>query len=292
MKKIILLSVLLIFAGQVSAQETQTYLPVFSNDDTKIYFMTHRVIDGDYNDPCYGIMHTIVKKDTIDNFYIGNAGGTFGGYFDRIKISDDNSKMWGYFINYYSGDTVFSQLLMDLNLNIGDEYVYFDDTLTVSDVYEQEGRKHIIFNKIFYNPFPVEEEYWYVNFSWIEGIGPNIYFYGEDWVMAGFNGNELKYKFSEWNSYNYCYTELTQVNNVPKRNMLHIFPSVASDIIHIKVDTDLVNSNCMLIINDMFGRIIKNIDITENVTYINISDLSAGLYIITFNNSIAKFIKK
>ncbi|MBC8172550.1 MAG: T9SS type A sorting domain-containing protein, partial [Chitinophagales bacterium] len=71
-------------------------------------------------------------------------------------------------------------------------------------------------------------------------------------------------------------------------NNINIYPNPAADYIQISnIEQGIMNEE--VFIQNIEGRIIKTIPFSNAI---NISDLSAGIYFISINNSIAKFIKE
>ena len=171
LKTIALIAILSVL--QVNAQETRTFLPLFGEETTRFYYAINACLQPrSFVSVSYSYFD-IVRDMENKNIYL-TRGYSFIHY-SMFEVSEDNSKLWGIHITW-QGDTV-RNLLMDLNLNVGDTF----NGYTVAKVYYEDGRRHIEFEGRIYastdffvcvagNFLCVSD----VSFVFVEGIGPNV----------------------------------------------------------------------------------------------------------------------
>ncbi len=82
-------------------------------------------------------------------------------------------------------------------------------------------------------------------------------------------------------------TEKEQTNNV---NDFKIFPNPSKSILNVSID--MLAGNGILVITDIYGKIIKTKNSSLGLNYINISDLSSGIYFITHKTDLGISTKK
>lgn len=212
MKKIIKFLVMVLFC--FSTIKAQTYSPLFVPDSTE--WSVHVAAFG-FADGWYTITASV--NDSILSFE---------EYNDSFNISQstDYSKAWIY------NDSVGKKLLVyDISLLETDSFKFYtfqnnilDSTyIYVDTIYLENGRKTIEFNKdLSYNPFNINDEFPNWKFKFIEGVGPNNFFY-YPFLFQDYPINVICKTFSEQTIYeiedeNYYYEDCkikTKIKDLP-----------------------------------------------------------------------------
>lgn len=86
----------------------------------------------------------------------------------------------------------------------------------------------------------------------------------------------------------YYYIEPNSVSNFTHNNNLTIYPNPATNQITIKVNENSDNFGTIYIYN-MFGSLIQTEKIHQNLQQLNTSNLSNGIYLITYENNGLKY---
>ena len=68
---------------------------------------------------------------------------------------------------------------------------------------------------------------------------------------------------------------------------INLYPNPANDVVSINTETD-----GMVEILDMAGRMVMNINVVEGENTINVADLESGVYFVRMNGSVVKFVKR
>ena len=293
----------------LNAQE-ESYLPVFGEGTTRFY-AAFEMADGP------GQLFYFECNKNIENEKIYHLNGfSFSVPYRTFEISEDNSKLWGHYT--YIEET-YTDLLMDLNLNIGDDFKGF----TVAKVYHKDGRKHIEFEEeisktvvicVDENNFVFRYE---IPFMFIEGIGPNAFVEYHNvyvpWIYAQYRDGELEYGFdgylpwekaTENNCYNTpdgirCDTYLTckDETGIKETNIrtLMLVPNPSGDKVQVTLP-ETITKKTVLTVSDLSGRIIETVTVNNNSFVLDISRYAPAIYIakININNYryIGKIIKK
>ena len=115
-------------------------------------------------------------------------------------------------------------------------------------------------------------------------------------MIDGLEGTDVVLRFSAFvpevltgpakalvDNVSFTVTETLSVDNNELSDNLSIYPNPASDFFELNYTGNqrLTNAN----IYDINGRLIKNIDLTQSSTQINVSDLTNGLYFLEVNSS-------
>lgn len=74
------------------------------------------------------------------------------------------------------------------------------------------------------------------------------------------------------------FEEILGVTDNKLATMLSVYPNPASNMINIRLDSSIDTSDCAITLYDMQGRVVKQFD--KYVESINVSDLSAGIYLL------------
>jgi len=278
----------MLYVLPIKAQES--YLPVFGGN-TVVFFSTAGIpCDGT---PCNEIYGTVYTKSTEkQRTYVSLAAS-----FKMLEYSEDNSKLWGYMPSYGQHETDW-RLLMDLNLEVGNEYSYpvTNTTCVVTNVYEKDGRKHIEFDKLMYVEWTNESgerQESQIPVMFIEGIGLNCF---NGMIFAKFNDKVLDYVIPEiYEPYEArgCYSIYLNIADIKKDSIAITFLSSTNILVHIPIES--ISSGTQLNIVDTTGKLIKLVNVTGKETTVDISNFPSGIYLLNVSslpNYTGKFIKK
>jgi uncharacterized repeat protein (TIGR01451 family) len=84
------------------------------------------------------------------------------------------------------------------------------------------------------------------------------------------------------NTFKYTITPVVGIEEI-QENKFAVFPNPGNDYVQINLDKELISnldSKSYIVIRDLFGRMVKQQNITSNSTLINTKDISSGLYLI------------
>ena len=294
----------------INAQHVQErYLPVFGEGITRFYIGLGNIDDGTGCSSYFAFFDC--SKDKENNIYNSTALSSYGKY----EISEDNSKLWG----YIDLDGTRKDLLMDLNLNIGDKFKGH----TVSKVYYKDERKHIEFEGKFYgnymfvcidenNSVSIDD----VSFMFIEGFGPNAFVREGGTLQIPFNrwlyAKHMNGKF-EYGIDGYPPTLGKHVNEVDSPDVsAYWYPCTCEKKTDIKEigfrslmlvpnpsgDTALVtlpqtiSGEASLTISDLSGKVVENMSIQGYSFELNISHLIPATYIVNLTANDSKYVGK
>ena len=156
-KTILLLLLLTIVFGNLQAQ---TYENVLKADSTS-WISWHRELE-------YTMRHVIFVKQTngIYNLYISTSLGNYTDTYFVGTLREDDGRLWITYQDLPNNE----YLLMDMNLEVGDEFafdIYNNNVGTVSEIRYENGRKIIVFDR-------VSNKWYQENLMFVEGIGRNI----------------------------------------------------------------------------------------------------------------------
>jgi len=319
-KLFLLLSALLTVSLLSAQDEQKIYLPVL-DEGVRFYFATEEG-ECDGGADCRKYSYFECRKDVEnENIYqvIRKDDSQTGvnnkvGIYNKLEVSEDNSKLWG-ISDLYHGD---KDLLMDLNLNVGDMFNGF----MVGKIYQKDGRKHIEF---YPNPggycLCIDEDNAICQhetpFTFIEGIGPNVFF-GNDidgsqmvWIYARYKNGELEYgieggyqprKVCVWNVpgmgcavFSYTCKKLPDFIKETKIDTLPLLSGTSGDKVQIKLPEN-IHGKVDLTICDLSGRNIETVAINGNSLVLDISHYASATYIAKLSADnwqyVGKIIKK
>jgi hypothetical protein len=307
----------------VSAQEK--YLPIFEKN--KNIFYLHESGGAVDSSPCeevYVIVasrnneNTLLYDATVHNIYWMDypmtdpwmpgylVNNSWEYYFPQFKVNEDNSKLWG-----IRNDKEY--LLMDLNLQVGDNIDYpalTEGTLTVTKVYESNGRKVIEFDKKiphvwdydgYYctgdrDAYQVRED---IPVQFIEGVGCNFGANSYLYIYAKGEQENINYKIpAMYCSYCACheyYSDVFLNTNNPKVKTLSITPNPSDDKVQITLP-EAITGEASLTVSDLSGKIIETLTVNANSFVLDISRYTPAAYIAKINMNgyqyAGKIIKK
>ena len=291
-KTIVLIAILSVL--QVNAQETRTFLPIFSDADTTV-----RCYLGGFDLHWFSYSLEIVKDPDLERTYkVINASS-----FHSFTVSEDNSKLWKNFVIFPSGDTT-SFLIMDLNLNIGDT---FDDIFnwgshqhqfTVVDIFEFDGRKHIEFDFEVVTGHPL---------IFIEGVGPTFYptIDPVEIFRAKDIGGSMEYcVFSLLTNSSLYYWRLCDCSydawrmseeEITIDNAVRLYPQPVGAELNLQISDNIDMQDAQIRIYDTSGKLRLHTNFAKSGRKLNVSNLTPGIYLLriigTNINETVKFIK-
>jgi len=292
--KLIIALISVVFSLQLLNAQA-TYMPVFG--DTTRYYYAARSNDWE------GFLYMEFKK-TSDSTVVPIGLGGFGSNYDHLVVNNSNSKIWG--INPYNPyQTKRRFLLMDLDLNVNDQYVDGGGYIhTVHSVYLLNGRKHIRFEKQCVLLATVDSTY----FEFIEGVGNTICFNnwgistephagygGIPWLRSQYKNGTLAYGLPEWSGYWDYIGSKTDVQNMEEVSIIHLSPSPVITNLKLEIPESASLKNTQLSIYDINGKQQYRLSPTEHKITLDVSQFSSGIYFLKVcggdYNGIVKFIK-
>jgi len=254
----------------LDAEETYSPHPIqaFNYKTLQMLFSGDTII----NDMPYKKMYSTIKENPIF---------PQDWYLHSFMREDENKKVWYKDKNQNAEEKLF----YDFSLEIGDtvpnviDYLYpvIVENITNEIMHNGEERKVFWLSSPAYIPFNIFKEYW------IEGIGSIIGLiyplHGE--VVGGFwnllclyEDEELVFFNQNWNT---CYKNSLGINDYD--NQIKIYPNPAKNILFIE-GIDNYDINYISLIN-IYGQIVRQYK--SNVNQIDVSDISAGFYLLKFS---------
>lgn len=289
MKTKLLLSLLSLMLSYPQFAQNKTYLPIFGNETSVCRHVGDVPTDGSL---CHEVYVNKYKKDPSNNLLYLDQNTAFD---PRLEVSEDNSKLW----DYWNGKRF---LIMDLNLNIGDTFPFLrsGETMTVTKVYEEKGRKIIEFDKILMhgwsNTIEGKEVHVETPFKFIEGVGPN-YFDGIPFLIL--RDGVPDYIIPEMYDIFFdscCAGELGAISKNAMNSSFSVNPSTSKSMVSIQISTSILVDSPKLDIYNSVGKLIDSIAIKESVSSMNVSSWTNGTYYFqltspSYHNTVV-FIKK
>ena len=240
---------------------------------------------------------TMASVHTDSIYTIEGEGGYFelwysGKYLEtpeyQGKIRSDESHALLYWVAH---DTEEEKLIMNLNLEIGDEFEFTDlygrpFTAKVDAIYEEYGLKHVQFNYSIGMSSPYHQP-----LTFIEGVGPNWGFCCQVtpyFFICKHNDQELFYSLEIFDIKNCRIETPWGVNNYNKESEINVYPNPAKDLLHIEIKESM-NIHAISLIN-IQGQIIRRYE--PAARQLDISGIAEGFYFIKLSSSEGDIIKK
>lgn len=194
-----------------------------------------------------------------------------------IREDANQGKAW--FIPDYSGAS--EQLIMDLNLTIGDTfYVNNYGNIIVDSVYYLNNKKHIQFNWII-SAYDINNNFNSKPFTFIEGLGSNAGITYQDlccenYLLCSSKDNTQTYIDLAFNGS--CYIFWTGINELDNQTKWKIVPNPFNEFTVLSVENNAIILS-EVIIYDIHGRVVKSINnINSNQVKISKDQLQSGIY--------------
>ena len=235
-------------------------------------------------------MHTIETEDGyFELWYEGLGSGYQKEYHGKIRHNEDNSLLY-----WIAPDAEEEKLIMNLNLEIGEEFEFTDDyghsfTAKVDAIYEESGLKHVQFN-YYLGTLLIGQDPYIPKLTFIEGVGPNCGFYRvlPRFFICKHNNHELFYSLETLYIKNCRIETPWGVNNSNKESEINIYPNPAKDRLHLEIKESM-NIHAISLIN-IQGQIIRRYE--PIATQLDISNIAEGFYFIKLSSSEGDVVKK
>lgn len=260
------LSIMTIIANNMHAQIYEKVLKV----DSTSWITYHRELEYTMKDLAY-------CKSINGTNYLCFAFGFDWSYPSLVgTLREDDGRLWV----TYTDDPDNEVLIMDMNLEIGDKFVFdaYNNIIgTVVEVRHENGRKIIVFDRPSNN--------WYQEpIMFIEGVGRNIMSWEQygDWDYSyqscKYDSQELVYS-TQNTHFRDCeiITDFTYEHLVGNQD-IEVYPNPAKNEVVINI-----NNNEALFAIQVFnvnGVLVKSMTSIVEKTVIPINDLRSGTYII------------
>lgn len=265
---VVLFSVLFAAAGMLKAQN---YEKVLKTDSTS-WISYHRELESSIKDLAF-------VKSINDTNYLYFAFGIDYSYDPSFvgTLREDDGRLW----ITYADNPDNEYLLMDMNLEVGDEFVFDEEnniTGTVMEVLHENGRKIIVFDRVSYRWFQEP-------CMFIEGVGRNIMGfqhyddYDRSYQSCKYENQELVY--STENTHFIDCEMITDglSDNVDEVNRIEIYPNPVQTSTNVTINTDLDELYCISFYNNN-GVLVKTKTTKSKINNIPIDDLNSGMYFI------------
>lgn len=267
-KTVLLLLLITLVFGNLQAQ---TYENVLKADSTS-WISWHRELEYTMKDLAY-VKNIYGINYLYFTFAFDYPGLSYPFLVGTLRETD--GQLW----ITYADDPNNEYLIMDMNLEVGDEFVFnpYNYTGTVVETRYENGRKIIVFDRPSYN--------WYQEpIMFIEGIGCNIMSWEQNggwdysYQSCKFDGQELAYSTPNTH-FRDCeiITDDTEDNMVDNQEV-EVYPNPAKTEVVISI-----NKNEKLFDIKIFnvnGTMVKSMTSNREKIVIPINDLSSGTYII------------
>lgn len=289
----------------MTAQEK--YRSVFGEKET-FYTMLYTNGSMAITDTAFYLKDTVVDDMAYKLFYLGRQGAGLANWHEKYIIyeTEDKSQIYGkrIFTNIGNNrDTTKEYLIMDLNLEIGDTFVIYEDgknsdTITVKSIYwDDAGLKHIVFDyEVIYGSFNFHSK----DFEFVEGIGTNasLFYQGLQITTYGPGGIGLLCAFKDGahiyqnDQSEECYYTCF-VTGLPEEDdwsHVTIYPNPAQT--SFTIDFAIDDQFLQIDILNLQGQCVKTISTSQSRQAIDVADLSNGVYLVRFVSKGEKLYKK
>ena len=264
-KTVLLLLLLTIVFGNLQAQ---TYENVLKADSTS-WISWHRELEYTMKDLAY-----VKNVNGINYLYFAFAFDDPGFFYPNLvgTLRESDGQLW----ITYTNDSGNEYLIMDMNLEVGDEFVFdsFNYTGTVVETRYENGRKIIVFDRPSYN--------WYREpIMFIEGVGRNIM----SWEQYGdwdYSYQSCKYDSQElvYSTQNTHFRDCEIITDYTDEHFggnqgIEVYPNPAQNTVSITFSDGI---DCQSVeIYAIDGRLLKSQ--SSNCETVNISSLESGVYV-------------
>ena len=264
-KTVLLLLLLTIVFGNLQAQ---TYENVLKADSTS-WISWHRELEYTMKDLAY-----VKNVNGINYLYFAFAFDDPGFFYPNLvgTLRESDGQLW----ITYTNDPGNEYLIMDMNLEVGDEFVFdsFNYTGTVVETRYENGRKIIVFDRPSYN--------WYREpIMFIEGVGRNIMSWEQygDWDYSyqscKYDSQELVYS-TQNTHFRDCeiITDFTY-EHLGDNQGIEVYPNPIKNTVNIAFPD---GAGCQSVeIYAIDGRLVKQHGF--NLGTIDVSGLNSGVYV-------------
>lgn len=286
MKKVYIIFICFIFSYSQSI--AQPYESIFGDSITSWSIYMVGIDFGDTDS------FTTTFDTTFNNFnykYVQKHGINIG-YNGIIREDANQGKAW--FIADYTGAT--EELIMDLNLNVGDTfYTNNFGNIVVDSVYYINNKKYIQFN-LMISAYDMNNNIGSKPFTFIEGIGANagilyqtFYSLQDNYLLCASKDSVRTYSDDYFNGT--CYVNWVGINEMENSVKWNIAPQPFNNftVVSMENNSDIISK---IEIYDIHGRIVENMNnINSNKVEIYKNELKNGIYffqLTTVNMKVAK----
>ncbi len=252
--------------------QAQTYENVLKADSTS-WISWHRELEYTMKDLAY-VKNIYGINYLYFTFAFDYPGLSYPFLVGTLRETD--GQLW----ITYADDPNNEYLIMDMNLEVGDEFVFnpYNYTGTVVETRYENGRKIIVFDRPSYN--------WYREpIMFIEGVGRNIMSWEQygDWDYSyqscKYDSQELVYS-TQNTHFRDCeiITDYTDEHLVGNQD-IEVYPNPAQNTVSITFSDGI---DCQSVeIYALDGRMLKSQ--ISNLETVDVSKLNAGIYILKVN---------
>lgn len=264
-KTVLLLLLITLVFGNLQAQ---TYENVLKADSTS-WISWHRELEYTMKDLAY-VKNIYGINYLYFTFAFDYPGLSYPFLVGTLRETD--GQLW----ITYADDPNNEYLIMDMNLEVGDEFVFnpYNYTGTVVETRYENGRKIIVFDRPSYN--------WYQEpIMFIEGIGCNIMSWEQNggwdysYQSCKFDGQELAYSTPNTH-FRDCeiITDDTEDNMVDNQEV-EVYPNPAQNTVNITFSYSIGCQSVEIYAID--GRLVKQHGFNPGT--IDVSGLNSGVYV-------------
>ncbi len=297
---------------QASAKDGEGYMPVLTNDTVTFSIalkVTTYINDNEYDPWCLGAMSLpFTSKDSDTAIFNNKRYRSF--YYNTVYLREDT--LTGRIFRYYPySDT--EVVTCDMSLQEGDTF-YFPSTPDTYTWYEElSGQGFVVVDSVTYSngrkviwfpPVDVDGSFfstWHRSYPlcFIEGVGPTYGPFGrvvesfEEWLgllLCVHHNDSLVYMTDPVLG---CEQFITSVPEHPEIS-IKLYPNPATNILHVEFEgTD--DPQGTITVTNLTGVVVLTRECHEPVTQLDVSNLSPGLYVVSFRNEkgvvVRKFVK-
>jgi hypothetical protein len=248
------------YAPVVSSGMISTWkIPIFAMEDVDIY--------------------SIYTTETEDGYFELWDELYYLEYHGKIRPDEENALLY-----WIAPDSTEEKLIMNLNLEIGDEFEFINDdlygtpfTAKVDAIYEEYGLKHIQFDHSLQAPFAC----YYGKLTFIEGVGPNCTFgpVMPYYFLCKHNNQELFYALEVASCIKNCKFNVPGgIDDFNTASAINIYPNPAMNEVTISANTNGCITN--LYVMNFLGKTMYEYSFESNPIKLDISDWHQGIYFI------------
>ena len=292
MKKYLTLYFILFTILEIQKVYSQEYAPVVSAGNISSWNLPFITMASVHTDSIYSIE---IENGYFELWYRGKYLET-PEYQGKIRSDESHTLLY-----WVAPDAEEEKLIMNLNLEIGDEFEFTDlygrpFAATVDAIYEEYGLKHIQFDYDL-GTTSIGQDLYSPKLTFIEGVGPNWGFCCQVtpyFFICKHNNQELFYALETLYIKDCRIVTPWGINNFNTESLITIYPNPANNEITISSNNNSLLTN--ITIMNFLGQTVCEYVPNRNSINLNVSNLQQGVYFIKSisnnnNNVILKFIK-
>ncbi len=297
---------------RAAAKDGEGYMPILTNDTVTFSIalkVTTYITDNEYDPWCLGaISLPFTSKDSDTAIFNNKRYRSF--YYNTVYLREDT--LTGRIFRYYQySDT--EVVTCDMSLQEGDTF-YFPSTPDTYTWYEElSGQGFVVVDSVTYSngrkviwfpPVDVDGSFfstWHRSYPlcFIEGVGPTYGPFGrvvesfDEWLgllLCVHHNDSLVYMTDTVLG---CEQYVISVPEYPDA-LMKLYPNPATNTLHVEFEgTD--NPQGTITVSDLTGVVVLTRECHEPVTQLDVSNLTPGLYVVSFRNAqgvvVRKFVK-